>query len=790
MSNAPQGSGYEGRKIAIPRLPRASNSHTLPKERRRVARACTACRSHKIKCSGDSPRCKHCVSTDRECVYIMPRKDRLKILSDRCAQMAGYLRMLKGSASEEDNARIGELLEAVDEDVSEIPMGNPPSIADTEGDEPGTATRMSLFDESIAESDEQVDINSLDALDENIHMNDRSRATGFVGKNSEVQWLRSLLHLENVADDPTMSGVAAKRKMSTVTSGNNDQVSVVTFYLDSEDVEPNSYVEPYELPDPDTAERLLGVYMEKVHDSFPILPRKLFEEQFRKYFTGLKHGAAPHLNVKWQAILNLVFAIGARYSHLIKAEWQADEQDHLVYQARARSFAWNDSTFVQHPDLPQIQVAGLLALYYLSIGQVSRAWIVAGMALRFAQALGLHVRNEDPSATPPKREVLVRIWWSLYSLERQLSVITGRPSVIVDSSCSVPLPLPVPEHQIAEAIASRRPSSAAAFTSLDPPLTPTGIRRPEANSGSYIKATVQMGIITQSILMGLYSAATMIRPPAETQQDIIQLGRRIDHWAASLPSEYDPRIDTTAGNLSQEFFRERLLLGFQFYSRRILLTRPCIGGLGQAWKDNKDTNNSGFLRQMAMICLNAAKSQLNLLPDEPNPLFLLENGPWWSIVHHFMQAFAIILLALSQYSIGHQENSVLSGYAKKTIRWLRSLEDPLAERASRVAFDSFQLVANRLSLDISDLWGDFVPVHPGMASGMMDDGVGMGPYPMPSSGGFYNAGTNVIDPALGMPAPSASHPVFQIDPMEGSSTFTHLHGRPGYDNFPSYRPPR
>jgi hypothetical protein len=44
----------------------------------------------------------------------------------------------------------------------------------------------------------------------------------------------------------------------------------------------------------------------------------------------------------------------------------------LIYQARARKFGWNEKTLSQHPDLPQIQVAGLLAFYYLSTGQVSR----------------------------------------------------------------------------------------------------------------------------------------------------------------------------------------------------------------------------------------------------------------------------------------------------------------------------------------------------------------------------------------------------------------------------------
>jgi hypothetical protein len=213
---------------------------------------------------------------------------------------------------------------------------------------------------------ERLNTESLDLVDENLHETDQARATGFVGPNSEVQWLRSFL-LSERGD----SGAATSER-SSATIVNNEQVSAVTFYLDSKSMNLEFHVDPYELPTAEVAEQLLNVYMEKVHDSFPILPRKLFHDQCRKYFEALKRGAAPRLSSKWQAILNLVFAIGAKYSHLVKASWRADERDHCIYQARASAFAWNETTLGQHPDLPQIQVAGLLAFYHLSVGQVSR----------------------------------------------------------------------------------------------------------------------------------------------------------------------------------------------------------------------------------------------------------------------------------------------------------------------------------------------------------------------------------------------------------------------------------
>jgi hypothetical protein len=342
------------------------------------------------------------------------------------------------------------------------------------------------------------------------------------------------------------------------------------------------------------------------------------------------------------------------------------------------------------------------------------------MALRFAHALGLHVRNEDPSSTAPNRESLVRIWWSLYILDRHLSVITGRPSVVVDSFCSVPLPIPLPEEQITDEVhltgKTRRSSSFVTKASVNtsPTLTGSGpsggaesLRTTggfgiiEANSGSFFTSIVQMNIITQDILSSLYTAGTMIRSYGDLHKDIIQLRKRLDHWIISLPSglNYQNR-QTGVGTPSRAFFRERTILGFLFNSARVLLTRPCLGGMGPFGKEAKGPAPN--TKAMAISCIDAVKSQLDLIPDQPDPLFIYEYGPWWSIVHHLMQSLAALLLAISSSFFPH-DIPAISEYVKKIIRWLRSMQDPLSERAYRIALNAYQTVANKYAIDISEL---------------------------------------------------------------------------------------
>ncbi|KAJ4318077.1 hypothetical protein N0V94_004602 [Neodidymelliopsis sp. IMI 364377] len=438
--------------------------------------------------------------------------------------MASLLNRLRSSADAEDDDRIGKLLEAVEDENLDTRETTAVSIPDTD-----ISGSEGIREIGLLSSQDELGPELLDLLDEDLHINDRARATGFVGRYSEVQWLRTA-----VTAQPMRTGEDAGRFYERRGSNApvNEQISLYSFWTDCESVDIDFSVDPYELPSLETAERLLACYMSKVHDSFPILPRRNFEDQFRKYFTALHNGNAPRLSPKWQATLNLVFAIGAKYSHLVEENWRADERDHLVYQTRARAFGINDTTMTSHPDVPQIQSLGLLAFYWLSVGQVSRAWTVIGIALRFAYTLGLHVRNEDPSATAAKRETLVRTWWSLYSLERTLSIVTGRPSIIVDSCCSVPLPMPVTEEQISDEMetAYRMRKGSAISTSqywlngaLDPPHTPTGLGSTEANSGSYFKAAIQLSVITHSIVTSLYSATTVTKSASEILQEMLVL---------------------------------------------------------------------------------------------------------------------------------------------------------------------------------------------------------------------------------------------------------------------------
>ena len=207
-----------------------------------------------------------------------------------------------------------------------------------------------------------------------------------MGKNSEVTWLQRLRQ-ENKLGSPDRPGDDSEFKErsggasalfdhhSSPNTGpslsdvyKEFTVSESSYHLDDFSVSIPEQVDPFEVPPKETAENLFNVYIATVHPSFPLIGKETYSSQFRRFFNG------PHVNPgpKWLGILNLIFAVSSRYSHLVQAPWRGDDRDHLIYFARARQLSMNSDTLFAHPDLQQVQIAGLSAFYLVATNQINR----------------------------------------------------------------------------------------------------------------------------------------------------------------------------------------------------------------------------------------------------------------------------------------------------------------------------------------------------------------------------------------------------------------------------------
>lgn len=195
-----------------------------------------------------------------------------------------------------------------------------------------------------------------------------------------------------------------------------------------------------------------------------------------------------------------------------------------------------------------VEVLGLLAPYMQNVNRKDAAFQYIGLALRMAISLGLHQEVDDPSMDLVEREHRRRVWWSVYSMDRIISVKSGNPISIQDDDIDVPLPSPIPgvDPDLSP------PRVLAHYTQLSRILGRIGgeIYRKKLKSGSSLLASVQ------SIMHDL--ANWLKGVPAELRIDFSALERPISREAVSTFLHYYQCINMTARPLLLSVTQGRL----------------------------------------------------------------------------------------------------------------------------------------------------------------------------------------------------------------------------------------
>lgn len=96
------------------------------------------------------------------------------------------------------------------------------------------------------------------------------------------------------------------------------------------------------------------------------------------------------------------------------------------------------------PGLKDLQLLILLSIYYFHIDEDLLAWRTIGLACREALVLGLHRRITLFETFPTKedRDLAVRVFWTIYVLDRRWSFGTNLSFALVDRDIDMELPEP------------------------------------------------------------------------------------------------------------------------------------------------------------------------------------------------------------------------------------------------------------------------------------------------------------------------------------------------------------
>lgn len=337
-----------------------------------------------------------------------------------------------------------------------------------------------------------------------------------------------------------------------------------------------------------------------------------------------------------------------------------------------------------------------------------RAWRISALAVRSAISLGINLRNNSHLLPGLIKESHCRIWWCLFTVEHKLGLMTGRKTAISMNMFSSQLPLPFDEDQLLEPSATRflenlemrenrlnRAMTSPYLRLMDSKRTGDALiglswlQTLPADAALYFLYHCDLTVLTQEILNRVYSVECAMLSWEEIKSRISQLKASVDSWVSCLPSALD---FTHMEKENSQAYRFKISLAFHYYSTQIMLGRPCLCR-------HTDRDKHGFTHDMAVLTLESAMHMLDLLPDEPNTIYLYQTCPWWCILHYIMQTASVIILELSFgcVHIGEKESSLIR-LGKKSVQWLYTMSEHSI--ASRRAWQLCEGALSRLALKL------------------------------------------------------------------------------------------
>ncbi|UKZ48169.1 hypothetical protein TrVGV298_002405 [Trichoderma virens] len=240
------------------------------------------------------------------------------------------------------------------------------------------------------------------------------------------------------------------------------------------------------LPVFEEAKHYIDAYFTTIHIAYPFIP----ESPFIEHYKTLRDHKSRNSNIE-TALSYTICAIGAYYRTLPGKDEAGDTLANFHHGTFTRS------------------------------GFTPFGEMFLSPSFRVAQSIGLHIENEESdnikSRHSPEIEKRRRVWYSIYVLDRLLSLQLGRPPAIHDDDFNVPLPSRASDAEIdwtGEVIEEKTSSSIAL--------------------GDYFIAVIAFSEIVGRVLRSLYCP----RRSHFASEDLLNtkdLDRQLVEWKLALP---------------------------------------------------------------------------------------------------------------------------------------------------------------------------------------------------------------------------------------------------------------
>ncbi|KAK1622702.1 fungal-specific transcription factor domain-containing protein, partial [Colletotrichum phormii] len=349
---------------------------------------CDNCRRLKEKCNGGTP-CDRCVKSGRKCLFTNAyRRSRRRPAPQPPAAVIDPKEFF-------GIERIRNL-EAIVQHFTNIRDFSPKVLAES-------LVALKAAEEGSAQSHDQYNLNDQETLDE----------------------IRIAEEASNFASIP--ANFATAEQLLSWPFAIQDAVSL--------------------FPPVDVATILLDVFFSVSQTNYFYVDEEQIRRRISEMYTGI---AAPlsTADAPWVCTVLMVFCVSTQFAHLapqVKSRHSRNGQLDVasaVDDALALSFYRKATSMI--PDLLTIgsaqcvQAFILMGVYTLPVDPAGLASSYYGMAMKIAIHNNMHLKSLYKTRDT---EMSNRIWWTVYTLERRVSILHGRPASIQRSQIGTELPV-------------------------------------------------------------------------------------------------------------------------------------------------------------------------------------------------------------------------------------------------------------------------------------------------------------------------------------------------------------
>lgn len=373
--------------------PASSSSSRRSAKRRKVTRACDACKSKKKACTGTIP-CRPCVRAQSECKYN-----------------ASYSRGAVVTPQASDDACLHH-----------VDASSPVETASAGG---GSAAETPYESQ---DPDPVLDV-----------------AGQYCGPASAHSFLGRAVQNFSHASRPSISTAPPDLE----TSSSSPAVPIFSY---GDRKVPEVDRTRFHWPDVTVARELVRRYFDFAAPTYRILHQGTVD----KWVDDIYHpqSLSNPLSAATQAALLMVFATSLMFRGNPERIRDAGDDGWLhseLYYAMAESSLAHE---VGMPTLGSVQARFLMVLYLLCSSRANQSWFTFGTVVQLLMCLGLHrYRPLNASASMEERvtrECEKRVIWCAYTLDKYLSLILGRPRFLQEEDIDQELPAAVDDDDLGQ----------------------------------------------------------------------------------------------------------------------------------------------------------------------------------------------------------------------------------------------------------------------------------------------------------------------------------------------------